>query len=188
MRNFNKLTKFFILLIGTIALVLIWVTSVNAQLQLTERSKLVIDGIGPIRVGMTVEEASQSAGVRLVKSRTLPRPYCTYLEPLGGPKGMDFRVIEGRIARVDISNKWVTTIKGAKIGDTQERIFALYPGQIKVTKSTRSPEKNRYLTFVPKDAADKNYRLIFEIRHNRVTNLISGKLPEVEYPLEYCDC
>jgi hypothetical protein len=110
------------------------------------------------------------------------------LEPQGGPKGIDFRVIEGRIARVDISNKRVTTIKGAKIGDSQERIFALYPGQIQATKSTRSPKENQYLIFVPKNAANKNYRLIFEISHNRVIRLISGTLPEVEYPISYCYC
>lgn len=63
---FNNSTKFFTLLIGSIALVLIWVTSVNAQPQLIERSKLAIDGIGPIRVGMTVAEASRSAGIKLI--------------------------------------------------------------------------------------------------------------------------
>ncbi len=49
MQKISNLTKFVALLIGTIALVFVWVTSVNAQAQLTERSKLAIDGIGPIR-------------------------------------------------------------------------------------------------------------------------------------------
>jgi type II secretory pathway component PulF len=75
MQKFNELTKFFVLLIGTIALILIWVTSVNAQPQLTERSKLAIDGIGPIRVGMTVAEASRSAGVTLVKRYDMVRAH-----------------------------------------------------------------------------------------------------------------
>jgi hypothetical protein len=187
MRHFNNSTKFFTLLISTIVIILVSVTSVNARSRLTDGSKLALNGIGPIRVGMTVDEASRLAGVRLVKSRTLQPLFCTYLEPLGGPKGIDFMVIEGRIATVDIRNKWVTTIKGSKIGDSEERIFALYPGQIQATKSLYSPNRNKNLTFVPKDAADKNYRMIFEITNHRVTSFRTGKFPEVKN-IEYCYC
>ncbi len=191
MRKFNKSTKFFKLLIGTIAIIFVWVTSVNAQSQLTERSKLAIDGIGPIRVGMTVAEASRSAGVTLVKSSTLHpiEELCIYLEPQGGLKGINFMVIKDRIARVDITNKRITTIRGAKIGDSEEQIFDLYPGQIQVTPhgENRPPGRDRDLTFIPKDAADKNYRMIFETTYHRVTNFRSGKLPEVKY-LENCYC
>lgn len=48
-----------------------------------------------------------------------------------------------------------------------------------------APQNGKYLTFVPKDATDKNYRLIFETSKNRVTRFRSGKLPEVEY-IEGC--
>lgn len=187
MRNFNNSTKFFTAFISTIVIIVMWVTSVNAQAQLTERSKLAIDGIGPIRVGMTVDEASRSLGARLVKSSTLNRLYCAYFEAEGGPKGINFMVVKDRIATVDISNKRVTTIKGAKIGDSEERIFALYPDQIQATKSARLPKENGSLIFVPKDAADKDYRLIFEIRNHRVSDFRSGKLSEVVH-IENCEC
>src|ERR687886_480873 len=61
-------------------------------------------------------------------------------------------------------------------------------GQIKATPHpyvSRPPENGKYLTFVPKDAADKNYRIIFETSKNRVDRFRSGKLPEVEY-IEGC--
>lgn len=176
------------LLIGTIAIILIWVTSVNAEVQLTERSKLAIDGIGPIRVGMTVAEASRSAGVTLVKKyRVLNEETCAYFAPQGEPKGIEFMVTKHRIARVDISNKQVTTIKGAKIGDSEERIFSLYPGQIKATQHpyARPPVRKQYLIFIPRDPADKNYQIIFETENNAVRNFRAGKLPEVGY-IEGC--
>jgi hypothetical protein len=55
-------------------------------------------------------------------------------------------VTNRRIARVDISNKRVTTIEGAKIEDSEERIFALYPGQIKATPHPygRPPANKKY--------------------------------------------
>ena len=62
------------------------------------------------------------------------------------------------------------------------------PGQIQIIKAplTSRPEGNsKHLTFVPKDAADKNYRIIFETTFDRVREFRSGKLPEVEF-LEGC--
>ncbi|TAG97198.1 MAG: hypothetical protein EAZ09_05085 [Oscillatoriales cyanobacterium] len=190
MGKLNSSTKFVTLLIGTIVIVAVWVTAVNAQVQLTENSKLALNGIGPIRVGMTVDEASRAAGVRMVKTLSAGRTeeYCAYFDLEGGPKGISFMVINNRIPRVDISNERVTTIKGAKIGDTEERIFSLYPGQIKATRHPYQglpPRNGKYLTFVPKDAADKNYRIIFETANNRVMRFRSGKIPEVDY-IEGC--
>lgn len=188
MLKLNNLTKFFTLLIGTIVIVVILITSVNAQAQLTERSKLAIDGIGPIRLGMTVDEASRSAGIRLVRNDDGYRDkkserFCAYFEPKGYPKGIHFMLTNRRIARVDISNKRVTTIKGAKIGDSQERIFALDPGQITSTPHPygRPPANKKYLIFVPKNTADKNYRMIFDMLDNRVIYFRSGKIPEINY-------
>lgn len=185
MQKFNNFTKFFILLIGTIVIVSMWVTSVNAQLQLTENSRLALNGIGPIRIGMTVDEASRAAGVRLVKTLSAGRTeeYCSYFEPQGEPKGISFMVINGRIPRIDISSERITTIRGARIGDTEERIFSLYPGQIQATRHPYQggpPYNGKYLTFVPKDATDKKYRIIFETSKHRVQRFRSGKLPEVE--------
>jgi hypothetical protein len=185
MRKLKSLPNFFTLLIGTIIIFAVWITSVNAQVQLTEQSKLALNGIGPIRVGMTVDEASQSAGIQLTRSGSGGRDeyQCSYVHPKGEPKGIAFMVTKGRIARVDITSHRITTIKGAKIENTEDQIFSLYPGQIQATRhpyERRPSDKAKYLTFVPKDAADKNYRIIFETSKNRVDRFRSGKLPEVE--------
>lgn len=97
-------------------------------------------------------------------------------------------VTKGRIARVEIRDRRITTIRGSRIGDTLDRIISLYPGQIQIIKAplTSRPEGNsKHLTFVPKDVADKNYRIIFETTFDWVREFRSGKLPEVEF-LEGC--
>lgn len=179
--SFRKILTFFI---SAVVIVSVWATSASGQAQLTEQSKLAINGIGPIRVGMTVDEASRSAGVKLVTGYGNHDEYlCSYFTPQDSPKGIAFMVTKGRIARVDIMNKRITTIKGARIGDSEERIISLYPGQIQVTRHPyqRLPLTNqKYLTFVPKDSADKNYRIIFETSKNRVERFRSGKIPEVD--------
>lgn len=188
MGKLNSSTKFVTLVITTIIILCLWVTSVNAQAKLTEQSLLALNGIGPIRVGMTVDEASRAAGVRLVKGYVPPPPhgeFCSYFKAQVGLQGIGFMVTQGRIVRIDISNERVSTIKGAKIGDTEEQIFSLYPGQIRVIKNPLGGRGNN-LTFVPRDAADSNYRLIFETGiERRVKYFRSGQLPQVEY-IEGC--
>jgi hypothetical protein len=89
MRKLNS-SKLVALLIGTAVIFLILVTSVSAQAKLTERSKLAINGIGPIRVGMTVDEASKSGGIRLIRSGSggIDEYQCSYVQPKGEPKGI----------------------------------------------------------------------------------------------------
>ncbi|MBE9227940.1 hypothetical protein IQ264_21185 [Phormidium sp. LEGE 05292] len=155
---------------------------VNAQAKLTDRSQVFINSIGPIRVGMTVNQAAQAAGTKLVQIGSGGEEGgCLYFQPQREPKGVSFMVINNRIARIDIrENKRITTGKGAKIGDTETRIKSLYPGQIQVTPH-KYVQNGHYLTFVPKDSVDKNYRLLFETDGTRVTQYRAGKLPEVEF-------
>ena len=182
----SKNIKFWMLFIATIAVVSFTVISVNAQAMLTDESKVVINGIGTIRVGMTVAEASQSSGIKLIQQSSGGEEYgCLIFKPQNEPKGISFMVTENRIARVEIwENRRISTLKGARIGDTEAKIKSLYPGQIRVTQH-EYVQRGHYLTFVPKDAADRNYRIVFETDGNRVTNFRSGKLPEVEY-IEGC--
>lgn len=189
MSKLNSFRKFFTFFVSAVVIVSMWAISVNAQASLTENSKLAINGIGPIRVGMTVDEASRAAGVKLVFVASGPDGVsCSQFKPEGELKDIAFMVTKGRIARVEIRDKRITTIRGARIGDTLDRIISLYPGQIQIIKAplTSRPEGNsKHLTFVPKDAADNNYRIIFETTFDRVREFRSGKLPEVEF-LEGC--
>ena len=191
MRRWNK---FFGLVVGSIFAIACLTSPLLAQPQLTAQSKLTIDGIGPIRVGMTVAQAEKSANVTLVEKGGRAGTSCYHLWPTTGPQGLGFMVIspreekqilrnQDRIARVDVFNdSRITTPRGAKIGNTEAQIKALYPGQIQVTPHQYTGSQGgHYLTFIPKDAADKNYRIVFETLKDRVTQFRSGKLPEVEY-------
>lgn len=149
-----------------------------AQDKLTEQSKVTINGIGSIQVGMTPQKASKVSGIAIVALGKDPQ--CTYYQPKEQPKDILLMVNNGTISRIDIKNPQITTRSGAKIGDTEAKIKSLYPGQIEVTPHKYVPN-GRYLTFIPKDATDKNYRLIFETDGKKVTQYRSGKLPEVAW-------
>ncbi|MEH2030433.1 MAG: hypothetical protein V7K67_12280 [Nostoc sp.] len=179
-----KRFRFFIFLCCVSTIFVLTIFSVNAQNKLTNKSKIFINGIGLVRVGMTVEQASKASGTQLIRDNYTDsggNSNCFYVHPQSFSGNIEFMVKNGRISRVDIlGNKLITTVKGARIGDTESRIKSLYPGQIKYN-GEGSGVGYHLLIFIPKDRADSNYRIIFQIYKNRVNDFRAGKLPEVEY-------
>ncbi len=175
----NSKQKLLTLITATVAFSSLTIGTVIAQAKLTNQSKVTLNSIGTVRVGMTVKEAAKAAGTKLVGDA--PNNSCYYVKPQGEPQNVGFMVTGGRISRVDVNrNSRVTTFSGAGIGDTEARIKSLYPGQITVTPH-KYVQGGHYLTLRPKDRAYGNYRLIFETDGKRVTQFRSGKLPEVEF-------
>jgi hypothetical protein len=175
----NSTVKFLTLATVTLALSSLAEIVLAQQAKLTHQSKVFINGIGPVRVGMTVTQAAKAAGTKLVGDS--PNQSCYYVRPQGDKNHIGFMISGGRVARVDIyKDSQITTAKGAKIGNTEARIKSLYPGQIQVTPHKYVPG-GHYLTFVPKNRNDQKYRVVFETDGKRVTGFRSGQLPEVEY-------
>jgi hypothetical protein len=149
----------------------------------TEDSRLRTNGIGSVEVGMTVSEAERVSGRSFFKERGYRSDAsCTYVS-MSGLSGVSFMLINGKIARVDVNNPRILTLRGAKIGDSEDRIKKLYPGQIKTIPHPYRGD--HYLTFYPKDRQDRDYRLIFETSKGRVDAFRGGRIPEVEY-IEGC--
>ena len=86
-------------LIGLVLTLCLAIASVNAQAKLTEQSKVSIYGIGPVRAGMTIAEASSAAVTPLIKGSSGGERYgCFYYKPQGEPEGVRFMVRNGKIA------------------------------------------------------------------------------------------
>ncbi len=177
--------------ITSAAIIATTIVPTSAQQRLTEQSRVAINGIGPVRVGMTVAEAERAAGVTFRLQNPLGRDVsCYYMVPSRGVRGLAFMVIppqagrpnrqQDRIARVDIaSNSPVLTISGAGIGDFETRIRTLYPG---IQSNPHAHIENwRYLTLLPQNEVDRTYRLVFETDGRVVRSFRAGKLPEVDY-------
>jgi hypothetical protein len=140
-------------------------------------------GIGPVRAGMTLNEARTAVSPGM----TLPAPTeaeCDFIRPVGGPPGIAFMVIEGMIARVDVRDSTIATADGARVGDPESRIRAMYGDRVVV-----QPHKytdGRYLIVPKGPGPDTLYRIVFETDSaGRVTEYRSGRMPEVEY-IEGC--
>jgi len=152
------------------------------QNKLSSASRLTTTSLGPVEVGMTVEEAAKAAGIEFTPESSGGEEYgCAYVRPKGQPADVFFMAIDDQIARIDIDSPVVKTLSGAGIGDTEAQIRKLYPGQIKTEPHQYVPG-GKYLIFVPKTPSERNYRVIFETDENGVVKRFrSGKLPEVGY-------
>ena len=115
---------------------------------------------------------------------------CAILIPIDFPQ-LGFMVTEGVVTRIDVYGGLVTTLSGVGVGATESEVLATYGAQIEQTPHPYLGETGSYLTFVPVDAADSEYRLIFETEDNAVvgeptvTTFRAGRLPEVEW-IEGC--
>jgi hypothetical protein len=139
-------------------------------------STVTENGIGNLRVGMTAAEAKAVVPAFSVA----PSPdstACTYARTNGLPPGVMVMMEGGKIVRVEVRRGSIATSTGARIGDSEDRIKTLYPGQVTVTPHKYTPG-GHYLTVAPPSSAD---RIIFETDGKRVVNYRAGQQPQVSY-------
>ena len=132
-------------------------------------------GIGTVRAEMTLAQASRQVGTELRSPPAAER--CAYVQPIAGLDSVMFMVVDGRIARVDVTGGRIPTVEGARVGDSEERIRSVYGGRLE--EQPHEYTNGRYLIVRPPERADSAYRLVFETDGNRVTRYRSGRLPEV---------
>jgi hypothetical protein len=140
-------------------------------------SSVTENGLGPLRVGMTLAEARTALGGALLVPRGADTAGCDYVTWRGGPRGVKVMIGDGRIARVDVESVTVPTAAGARVGDTEDRIRSLYPGRVAV--SPHKYEEGHYLTV--NTAGDSSFAMVFETANGRVTRYRAGRRPAVEY-------
>jgi hypothetical protein len=133
-------------------------------------------GWGPIRAGMSLADARAALGGQPREPRSRE---CDHLRPPDGPPGVLIMAVEGQVARVEVSDTIVATAAGARVGDAETRIHALYPNRVQ----TR-PHKyvdGHYLIVRRGSGQDSVFRLVFETDGRRVTRYRGGRFLEVEW-------
>ncbi len=136
---------------------------------------VTFNSFGKVKTGMTVSQAAQALGTELV-GKAEDGMDCYYVNPKQGFKGVRFMVTNKTIARIEIESKAYATDKGAKIGETEDKIKSLYKG-VQVF-----PQKyDEKLHDMEVHSADKKYLIIFETDGKRVTGFRAGQAEEVGY-------
>jgi hypothetical protein len=143
-----------------------------------------LDGIGPLRVGMTFDEARAVLGGDLRMSDDVVGAEegpdrCDHPRSARFPAGVLVMVQGRRVVRVEVDSGAVATAEGARIGDTEARIQQLYPGR--VTVQPHKYTDGHYLVVRPAAASDTTHLLVFETDGRVVQRFRAGQKPQVEY-------
>jgi hypothetical protein len=147
---------------------------------LSDTSTISTVGLDEVHFGMTLDAAQEAAGSELVTAGTR-EPSCFLASPAEGPDGVTFLFSDGTVERVDVSAGPIATRSGAKVGSTEAQVRELYGDQIEVQPRADGQPGN-LLVFVPRDEADRNFRLVFTTDGTTVTSYRAGRVPQVLAP------
>ena len=124
-------------------------------------AKLTTVALGPIKVGMTLEEATAEAGTKLDTELSTGDESCRSYTPAGGPQGARILISSGIVTGFAVNRNTVPTFSGIVVGDSAEKVRSIYGERIQVSPG----DGGETLTYVPSDSADKT-RIVFETDSN----------------------
>ncbi|NER78148.1 MAG: hypothetical protein F6K42_00945 [Leptolyngbya sp. SIO1D8] len=139
-------------------------------------------GVGPIRIGMTLDEAANVLGLPLIPLGSNLSGECAYYQPDTKAQSLGLMAVDERIIRVDIwSGSTLPTVSGVTIGTAEEKVLELYPGQIETAPNPYT--QGEFLTLTPNDPELSLYRLVFETdADGNVVQYRTGQFPAVTWP------
>lgn len=127
----------------------------------------------PLEVGMSEAEARRALGMPAPSSTS--KDECRYLDTKGKSR-VYVMLIRDTVARLDVRDSTLATAAGARIGDAESRVTALYSGRVK-TQPHKYVNGGHYL--IVSSPTDSTRKLVFETDGKRVTSYRVGRMPEV---------
>lgn len=148
--------------------------------ELTSDDVVTLRALGPVTLGMTVEEAAVASGLTLSQDfgRT-STDNCYYVTAGAGLPGVAFMVVDGAVVRVEINAPSViATRSGVRIGTSEASVREVYSNNIQ--QANEAVSEGQALAFVPNDEADADYRIYFAIDGGEVSSYRLGIRPAVD--------
>lgn len=128
-------------------------------------------GFGPVHAGMSIADATHALGGELDPPSD---PACSYVRSVRAPEGVSFMVVDGTVERIDVQSPDVATDRGARIGDTEQSVKAMYGGALLMRPQKYTAGHDLIVT-----PADTTYRLVLQTENGKVVRMRGGRLPSV---------
>ncbi len=136
-----------------------------------------LDAVGPIRLGMSLEQARSASGLDLQEQPPRGQDWqaCHYAWPTqDGQLRLDFGLMieHGAVTRIDVATAEVPTRSGVRVGDAEDQVGRAYPGRVHVEGAAGARE---LLAF-----GDQPRQLVFRVEDGRVSAYRVGLREAVE--------
>ena len=158
-----------------VAFLLVALVAATAALALPRSARITTAGLGAIKIGMTERQVERAAGQRITREVGAGDGSCT-TATLG--RGLSALFTGPRLARIYVRSRRHATRSGVRVGDTERKVLTTYPGEI--VREPHAYTNGSYLKIV-----DGNRKVVFETDGRRVTQISTGRRPEIDY-IEGC--
>lgn len=143
----------------------------------TRQDPITFYGVGVVKVGATVQEASKAAGTPLQATPDRGEELsCHFVRSQSNPTLL-FMVEDGLITRVETDDPKFQTASGIRVGNSEARVRAVYGKRLEITEHQYFLD-GHYLTV---RSADRRFALVVETDGEKVIYIRSGQVPSVEY-------
>ncbi|WP_404421248.1 hypothetical protein [Thalassospira australica] len=132
----------------------------------TPLSTLTPEGYGDAKIGMTEDEVRAAMIEPMTSTREgTEDTSCYHLQSAGGPTGLGFMMLDGRLARVsvyadeyDIATSLIRTGRAIQVGDDIEDVRAAYGDSLIEEENEYQGPDGRYLTWWANDGKTSGIR------------------------------
>lgn len=143
----------------------------------TDTWRASINALGPVHIGMLADTLTFYAGE--LEKQHGDGEGCTYYSPVNSEKDVSFMLYEGRLVRVDVYSRKTETLSGLRVGDSRDNILRMYNSLVEQIDENEEHGELLYLASAKPEY--KNYRMVFEVKNNIVTDYRLGLLPYVNW-------
>lgn len=159
-----------------VAEVLMGVGSEGVQYSaLDSESRLRVDGLGPVRIGMEFEEAVATTGLAMSYREG---PYCVGYTATGPPAGVFLTSAEGsvKVDFISISEPTIATLSGIRVGSTLAEARRAYGDKLRGSVQDGWGK----LVFRPEDPSLNHLSLALQFTDGKVAGMWAGLRGVVE--------
>jgi len=192
----SKIVRFIFIAIASCTLIFsLFAAPSYSHPHLSADSKVGLNSIGAVKIGMTIKEAETASRTKLISepiTHHIARIYYRRWHPDKRVlSGVDFIVFcddevcsHENISRIEISNPKIATISKIKIGDAIAKVKSTYPNRIEDIYGMVNYTKLEALLFKPSNRAEQNY-LWFDLADGKVKNYRMGTSDSI-YAIDNC--
>jgi hypothetical protein len=161
-----------------LALAALGLPAVAGAAPVTDHSRITQNGLGSMRLGMTVDQAQRRTGQRIENNLFTPGDTtCGIAQLFPKSLGVNMQTTKLRIWVINVSDPGITTRAGIEVGDTVQDLRRAYRSRLRSHANKYTPKARDYWVAFP-----RNRKLVFYADpQKQITQISAGRKPEIDF-------